>query len=97
MLLRFFFFFFLALHGILVPQPGMEPMTPSVKVQSLKYWTTREVLYFYYTEESSPMKESKESQEKNKEGRNSPPLLSPKAYFRDIEIKFQTTTIRQFT
>ena len=74
----------------------MEPTTPSVKVQSLKYWTAREVLYFYYTEESSPIKESKESQEKNK-GKNSLPLLSPKAHFQDVEIKFQTTTIRQFT
>ena len=30
--------------GILVPPPGMEPVPPVVKVQSLNHWTTREVL-----------------------------------------------------
>ena len=29
--------------GILVPQPGIEPMLPAMKVQSLNHWTTREV------------------------------------------------------
>ena len=38
---------FLAACGILVPHPGIEPMTPAVKVQSLNHWTAREVLYFY--------------------------------------------------
>ena len=28
---------------ILVPQPGMEPMTPGVGAQSLNHWTAREV------------------------------------------------------
>ena len=44
-----FFFFFLifwpcrAASGILVPWPGIEPATPAVEVQSLNYWTSREV------------------------------------------------------
>ena len=29
--------------GILVPQPGIEPVPPAVEAQSLKHWTTREV------------------------------------------------------
>ena len=29
--------------GILVPQPGIEPMSPALKVQKLNHWTTREV------------------------------------------------------
>ena len=29
--------------GILVPWPGIEPVPPAVEVQSLNYWTTREV------------------------------------------------------
>ena len=29
--------------GILVPQPGMEPKPPAVKVQSPNHWTTRDV------------------------------------------------------
>ena len=28
--------------GILVPQPGIQPMLPALKVQSLNHWTTRE-------------------------------------------------------
>ena len=41
----FFFFTFWPCHtacGILVPQPRVEPRPPSVKVQSLNLWTTRE-------------------------------------------------------
>ena len=34
-------------HGILVPQPGMEPMPPAVEVWSLNHWTFREVLFFF--------------------------------------------------
>ena len=33
-----------ATSEILVPQPGMEPVSPVVKVQSPNHWTTREVL-----------------------------------------------------
>ena len=32
--------------GILVPQAGIEPVTPVVEAQSLNHWTTREVLAF---------------------------------------------------
>ena len=31
---------------VLVSQPGIEPITPAVKVQSLNHWTTREVPCF---------------------------------------------------
>ena len=30
-------------YGILVPWPGIEPVPPTVKVQSLNNWPTREV------------------------------------------------------
>ena len=48
-LLSFFFMFshyFLALHAacrLLVPQPRISPMAPTVETQSLNHWTTREV------------------------------------------------------
>ena len=29
--------------GILVPQTGIEPVLPALKVQDLNHWTTREV------------------------------------------------------
>ena len=29
--------------GILVPQPGMEPMPPAVEARGLNHWTAREV------------------------------------------------------
>ena len=32
-----------AVCGILVPQPGIEPMSLALKVQNLHRWTTREV------------------------------------------------------
>ena len=28
---------------ILVPQPGIEPMTPALEVQSVNLWTAREI------------------------------------------------------
>ena len=37
------FFFLMASCRILVLQPGIEPATPEVEVQSLHPWTTREV------------------------------------------------------
>ena len=46
-LLFFIFFFLFCPHhlacGILVPQPGIEPVPPAGKVQHLNHWTTREV------------------------------------------------------
>ena len=45
-----FFFFTFSVHhvacGILVPQPGAEPMSPTVEAQSHNHWTTREVMEF---------------------------------------------------
>ena len=29
--------------GILVPQPGIEPVPPALEAQSLNHWTAREV------------------------------------------------------
>ena len=42
-LLPFFFCLTSMACGILVPQPGIEPVPPAVKAQSLNPWTTREV------------------------------------------------------
>ena len=39
---RIFFFGRVACE-ILVPRPGIEPMSPALEVQSLNHWTTREV------------------------------------------------------
>ena len=51
MLLPFLIYFLLlifCLHcmacGILVPQPGIEPVAPALGAQSLNHWATREVL-----------------------------------------------------
>ena len=43
--LKFFFYFTEQYAGcwFLVPQPGMEPVSPVVEVQSLNQWTTREI------------------------------------------------------
>ena len=43
-------FFFLTLgpivqHVRLVPQPGMEPMSPTLGAQNLNHWANREVQY----------------------------------------------------
>ena len=40
-----FFFFWLhrTVHGILVTQPGIEPSSPAVTVQSLNHWAARKV------------------------------------------------------
>ena len=40
-----FFFFFAKPHShmeILVPRPGMEPVSPAMEAQSPKHWTIRE-------------------------------------------------------
>ena len=44
-ILSFFFFFWLhnATCGILVSQPGIEPVPPVLGAQSLEHWTPREV------------------------------------------------------
>ena len=49
------FFLFLA-WGILVPWPGIKPMSPAVEVQSSNYWITREfpVLQVVLVVKSSP-------------------------------------------
>ena len=38
-----FLFFGRAACGILVPQPGIEPVPPALEAQSLNHWSTREV------------------------------------------------------
>ena len=40
----FFPFFYHTMGmGILIPQPGMEPVIPAWEMQTLNHWTTREV------------------------------------------------------
>ena len=39
---KFFWLHFMA-YGILVPQPGIEPMSPALKVWSLNHWAAGEV------------------------------------------------------
>ena len=49
--LSFFVVFFWLCHlacGILVPQPGTEPVTPALEVWSLNHWTAREVPCFVF-------------------------------------------------
>ena len=38
-----FFWLHCMASGILIPQPGIEPVSPAVEVQSVNHWTTREV------------------------------------------------------
>ena len=52
-----FFFFFLphhAVYRILISRPGIEPMPPAVKAQSLNHWTSREILLYFFRH-SSPL------------------------------------------
>ena len=47
-------FILLAAHGILVLQPGIEPMHPALEARSLNHWTAKEVpseCYNEYTQE----------------------------------------------
>ena len=46
---QLFGFFWLGLPacGILVPQPGIEPVPPAVEAQSLNYGTTRQVPHLF--------------------------------------------------
>lgn len=50
---RFFFFLFFLprcmAYGILVSQPGMEPLLPAVETQSLNHWIAREVTFTLQT------------------------------------------------
>ena len=50
--ISFFFFQFFGCAmwhvGIIVPQPGIEPMPPAVEAWSLNHWTAREVPKFFY-------------------------------------------------
>ena len=45
LLFKFILFFGHVTYGILVPQPGIKPMSPAVDTQSLNHWTAREVFY----------------------------------------------------
>ena len=48
-------------YGILVPQPGIEPVPPAVEAWSLNHWTTREVpktWYIYSMEYYSAIKKN---------------------------------------
>ena len=50
------------LWGILVPQPGIEPMLPAVEARSPNHWTTREVppkVLFFLTPQKPPEKSPK--------------------------------------
>ena len=38
-----YLFLHLAACGILVPQPGIKPVSPALGAQSLNHWTAREV------------------------------------------------------
>ena len=51
----FFFFFGHVACGILVPQPGMEPVPPAVEAHSLNHWTGREVLSWFSWGSSRPL------------------------------------------
>ena len=47
LILKFYLYMYFCLHqgayGILVPQPGMEPVPPAMGAWRLNLWTTREV------------------------------------------------------
>ena len=46
MMMMIIFFGYKARHaGVLVPQPGIEPVSLALEAQSLSHWTTREVLW----------------------------------------------------
>ena len=49
----FFFFFDSTVCAILVLQPGIELVPPTVEAQSLNYWTAREVPLFYISDSPS--------------------------------------------
>ena len=41
--IRFLVFFWCTACGTLIPQPGIEPAPPALKVWGLKHWTARKV------------------------------------------------------
>ena len=43
-----FSFFGYVACGILVPQPGIEPVPPALEEQSLNCWTTKEVPHIFH-------------------------------------------------
>ena len=49
--MRFSFWLHLEACGILVPQPGIEPVFPAVEVWSPNHWTTREFpeIYIFFS------------------------------------------------
>ena len=36
--------------GILIPWPGVEPVSPALEVQSLNHWTAREIPHLFFSE-----------------------------------------------
>ena len=46
-LIKNVFWLYHAAGGILVPQPGTEPVPPALEAQNLNPWTTRDVLQNY--------------------------------------------------
>ena len=42
-LMQLIIFFGCTAYGILVPHPGVEPISPVLEAQSLNHWTSREV------------------------------------------------------
>ena len=42
-LIKNVFWLYHAAGGILVPQPGIEPVPPALEAQNLNHWTTRDV------------------------------------------------------
>ena len=53
-ILSFFFLPHHAVYKILISRPGIEPMPPAVKAQSLNHWTSREILLYFFRH-SSPL------------------------------------------
>ena len=49
------FWLFCAACGILVPQPGIEPVSPAVEAWSLNHWTTREGPVLFLFEFAQPV------------------------------------------
>ena len=45
---QFFFWWHCVACGILVPQPGIKPVPPTVEVRSLNQWTAREVPEIFF-------------------------------------------------
>ena len=48
--------------GILIPRPGIKPITPAGEVQSLNHWTTREVPTSSFLNALRPYQEKQQTQ-----------------------------------